>query len=140
MSEKLKFLIKEKCIDAQYFHEQGTRYDTNRYTAVVEVCDKESFSRMIEGSLFHDDWVMDIYVGYTRVSPKDQYCKKTGREYSVRDARKVKFKLDGITLLDDTKRLITLIPVDSESDILAVNFEIKTSRERVYFTGLYLNN
>lgn len=76
----------------QYFHGTKQKYD-HEFTVAVEVPNRDLLKLMIFNLLGTNIKEVGIQVGISYVSPKDQYCKKTGRALSLIRIEEKMFKL-----------------------------------------------
>jgi hypothetical protein len=85
----------------QFYH--GTKEKVEfgpEYTVAVEVPHRDLFKLDIYNLLGTNIKTIKFKVGFTCVSPKDQYCKKTGRELAESRLEETSFKLTEIVAND----------------------------------------
>ena len=86
----------------QFYH--GTKAKSEfeqEFTVAVEVPNRDLFKLDIYNQLGTNIKSIKFKVGYTKVSPKDQYNKKTGREVSESRLEEKSFTLQEIIAIQD---------------------------------------
>ena len=89
--------------NVQFYHAMGHPYCPphlrKRFTVALEMPSKR-FLLALQNGMFHGDRYdhpeIELSIGISRVNPKDQYVKKTGRELSHGRLKKIKFYLNQI--------------------------------------------
>ncbi len=113
----------------QYFH--GMYDCLPNYTAVVEVPSLAQVQNLIKDYAEGKRETVSIAAGITRVNPKDQYCKATGRTESLTRCKSRPFVLNSIRF--EPNRTVVILHC-LEQEILTIKLEISPNWEKPHLT------
>ena len=118
----------------KYFNHQYRTYGT----IFIETPEIEEFKSIVEQSLKNIETKIPIKLGFSVISHKDKYDKKTGREISEKRAQIVLFKLLTLSFLPIeingeivTQVRATLAPETSDFSCITFTYLPKSKRLRV---------
>ena len=117
----------------QYFHGTKEKYGVDKqFTIAVNVPTRENLRIEIWKLLGTNITDVNIPVGITRVSPKDQYKKSTGREISSERIENTWFKLMEVVATDQG------IMVELHSSDIALQFLMLPDSDKVRLVNAYI--
>lgn len=80
-------------MNLQYYHHKN---DFKRYTAVVDIPDKQVLIDIIKGYLIGDHNQTYMRIGYALVHPEDRYVRSMGRVVAESKMNRKDFKLNSL--------------------------------------------
>jgi hypothetical protein len=117
----------------QYFHGTKEKYGTDKqFTVCLVVPTRENLRIDIWKLLGTNIKEIDFLVGVAKVSPKDQYNKKTGRDVSYNKLGGMSFRLVEVVALDDG------IVVELTSGSLSILLKMMPDSDKVRLINAYI--
>lgn len=124
----------------QFYHANRQHFKLQQVKSYTAVCDVPTVLQVlgtINESINKETPTVSIAAGVTMVSSKDQYCRKTGREFAISSMRSRPFRLNDL-VFDEDKITATFECLDENSDISWLCIELKKGRKRAYFVAIGL--
>jgi len=114
-------------MNKQFYHGDYNKGHRKEFTACVEIPTKENLRIDIWKLLGENPKAVVSYdVGIARVSPKDRYNRKTGRELSASRMQKEELKLVEIAVNDNAKTIVL------SNERVMIVLEMKEDRDKVH--------
>jgi len=117
----------------QYYHHRESYCNSvkEEFTAVCKVPTNEDLLKLIDLRVKYNINVsIEMLFGITKVHPKDNYCKKIGREKSMQNMMIRTFWLENIVILSHS------ICFNFVSNNIGVTLEYKNERSKPYLIGV----
>lgn len=117
-------------MNIQYYHATKEKLYAKQYTAAIIVPEKDELLDLLAMSLDEPELKLVLKVGLTKVSPKDQYNRKTGREQAF---QKIKKQIVKVKSIDYNQNRITICLTNSE---VMLSLQISTAGKKVHLISV----
>lgn len=113
-------------MNRQFYHGTKDKGHSTEFTLAMEVPTKENLRIDIWKLLGENIEAVKYSIGVSKVSTKDRYNKKMGRELTVSRMEEVEVKLVDIIVTGDTKTVLF------RNEYISLLLEMKNGRDKVH--------